>query len=51
MVCLLLMAPVLPAPASLALGEGRADVWNHVWGYAFVYEQLMSGSLPTHTTL
>lgn len=45
------MAPVLPAPASLALGEGRADVWNHVWGYAFVYEQLMSGSLPTHTTL
>lgn len=45
------MFPVLGSPHTLALGDGRTDVWNHVWGYAFVYESLASGQLPTHTDL
>ncbi len=38
-------------PTSLALGEPRNDVWNHVWGYWYVADSLGDGQLPVHTDL
>jgi hypothetical protein len=47
---LFIVAPVLGDPARLALGHPANDVWNHVWGYGWVVDQLSHGRLPLHTT-
>ena len=46
---LVLCAPVLSAPTRLALGHPGNDVWNHVWGYWWVAEELAHFELPIHT--
>lgn len=38
-------------PHQRLLGDPAIDVWNHAWGYWFVFQSLMSGSLPLETTL
>jgi len=43
------VSPVLDAFSSRALGHPGNDVWNHVWGYAFVADSLAEGRLPLHT--
>jgi hypothetical protein len=47
----LLCASALPDPFHRALGAPENDIWNHLWGYQWVYESLLSGKLPLHTTL
>ena len=42
-------APVLLAPATLAIGHEGNDVWNHVWGYWWVAEELAHFRLPVRT--
>jgi hypothetical protein len=46
-----IMAPTLPDPTSLAIGHPRADTWNHLWGYAWVGRGVLAGELPHHTSL
>ena len=46
---LVLVFPVLGAPTRLALGHPGNDVWNHVWGYAWIADELARGELPIHT--
>lgn len=48
---LLVLLPVLPDPARLALGHPGNDVWNHVWGYWYVAQALAQGELPVETEL
>ncbi len=48
-VALLFCAPVLSAPTRLALGHPGNDVWNHVWGFWWVAEELGSLRVPVHT--
>ncbi len=48
-VALILCAPVLGAPATLAIGHEGNDVWNHVWGYWWVAEELAHFRLPVRT--
>lgn len=43
--------PVLADPATLAIGHPANDVWNHIWGYWWVYETLVNGQPPVHTDL
>jgi hypothetical protein len=45
------MAPVLADPTRLAIGHEGNDVWNHVWGYWYVYDALSQGRLPLETEL
>lgn|GEM_PF-590514 len=49
LLALLMCAPVLPAPTTLAIGHEGNDVWNHVWGYWWVAEELSQGRLPVQT--
>lgn len=42
-------APALPVFATAALGHPGNDVWNHVWGYRWVADELSRGELPVHT--
>lgn len=42
-------APVLPSPTTLAIGHTGNDVWNHVWGYWWVVEELSNLRLPVRT--
>ena len=46
-----LLAPALADPTRLALGHEGNDVWNHVWGYWYVYDALVHGRLPLETDL
>jgi hypothetical protein len=45
------MGPVLSSPTELAIGHPGNDVWNHIWGYGFVAQSILSGELPFHTDL
>jgi hypothetical protein len=45
------MAPVLADPLHLAIGAPANDVWNHLWGHAWVQRSLASGALPIRTSL
>ena len=42
--------PVVGAPASRLVGDGRIDVWNHAWGFHWVATTLAHGTLPWFTT-
>ena len=33
------------------VGSPDIDVWNHAWGYWFVYQSLLQGIIPIETTL
>ncbi len=46
---LVICGPVLSAPATLAIGHEGNDVWNHVWGYWWVAEELSHLRLPVRT--
>jgi len=37
--------------SDLLLGDPKIDVWNHAWGYWYVYQNIMEGSFPLDTTL
>ncbi len=43
--------PTLSDFAHTALGHENNDVWNHIWGFAYVASRLAEGQLPTHTDL
>jgi hypothetical protein len=45
------MGPVLWQLQTEAIGHPGNDVWNHIWGYAFVAESLAHGKLPIYTDL
>jgi hypothetical protein len=37
--------------SDLLIGDPQIDVWNHAWGYWYVYQSLMEGNFPLDTTL
>ncbi len=43
--------PTLIAPTSAVLGHPGNDVWNHIWGYWWVAEELGHGRFPLATSL
>lgn len=43
--------PAAISPGAVLIGHPGDDVWNHVWGYAWVAERLGEGALPSHTDL
>jgi len=43
--------PLVLQPAAGVLGHPGNDVWNHVWGYWWVAEELAAGRLPLWTDL
>lgn len=45
------VGPVLGHLQTRALGHPGNDVWNHVWGYAFVADSLSQWQLPLHTEM
>ncbi len=45
------LLPVLGDPTTRAIGHPANDVWNHVWGYWWVFESLLQGRPPMHTDL
>lgn len=47
----LFCAPVLADPTGLALGHPANDVWNHLWGFWWVAEELTEGRIPLTTEL
>ncbi len=47
----LLTWPLALDPTGSLLGHPGNDVWNHVWGYWWVAEELGAGRLPTRTDL
>ena len=49
LVALLICGPVLSDPTTLAIGHSGNDVWNHVWGYWWVAEELSAFRIPVHT--
>ena len=38
-------------PSSRLIGDPAIDVWNHAWGYWFVFQSILSGNLPLETDL
>ena len=48
---ILLCIPSSLLPHEMLLGDPAIDVWNHAWGYWFVFQSLLSGSLPLETPL
>lgn len=42
--------PVSLSPQSTLVGHPGNDTWNHVWGYWWVSEELLSGRWPTEAT-
>jgi hypothetical protein len=50
-VATVLTGSVLGDPTRDALGHPDNDVWNHVWGYWWVWDCLTSGRLPLRTEL
>lgn len=51
LVALLVTWPIAVAPAGGALGHPGNDVWNHLWGYWWVSEEVAAGRLPLATNL
>ena len=51
----LLFASLLCWPVAFSsdvlLGDPKIDVWNHAWGYWYVYQNIMGGHFPLDTTL
>ncbi|MFH1467226.1 MAG: hypothetical protein ABIO70_22770 [Pseudomonadota bacterium] len=47
----MLLLPTSLHPWGVLLGDPRADVWNHVWGFFYVADALFHGRLPFHTGL
>lgn len=43
--------PMVIAPTSAVVGHPGNDVWNHVWGYYWVAQEVAQGHFPTRTTL
>ncbi len=43
--------PMPVAPVSTMLGHAGNDVWNHVWGFWWVAEELSTGRIPLRTDL
>lgn len=37
--------------SDLLLGDPKIDVWNHAWGYWYVYQHALNGTFPLDTTL
>lgn len=34
-----------------AIGHPANDIWNHIWGFAFFFDAVTTGQMPTHTAL
>lgn len=51
LVAFLLCMPTSLSLSSKLLGDPQIDVWNHAWGYWFVFQSLMEGVLPFETEL
>ena len=56
LLCWMAIAFLVLFPSSLSLnsqliGSPEIDVWNHAWGYWFVYQSLLQGTLPLETSL
>lgn len=47
----LLCIPSSLFPHQRLLGDPAIDVWNHAWGYWFVFQSLLSGTVPLETAL
>jgi hypothetical protein len=47
----LLLLPTSISLNTLLIGSSEIDVWNHAWGYWFVHQSILEGSLPLETTL
>lgn len=47
----LICLPSSLTPHQRLLGDPAIDVWNHAWGYWFVFQSLLSGILPLETPL
>ncbi len=43
--------PTLLHPTTAVLGHPGNDVWNHIWGYWWVWQSLKAGELPLETDL
>lgn len=43
--------PTLVQPTTAVLGHPGNDVWNHIWGYWWVWRELQQGHLPLQTDL
>ena len=37
--------------SDVLLGDPKIDVWNHAWGYWYVYQHFLEGTFPLDTTL
>ena len=48
---MVLCLPSSIIPHRSLLGDPAIDVWNHAWGYWFVFQSIISGNLPLETTL
>ena len=48
---LIISLPVSVQPWAILVGDPQIDVWNHAWGYWFVYQSLLNGQLPLETLL
>lgn len=43
--------PMVLAPAQACIGHPGNDVWNHIWGYWWVAQEVEAGRFPLRTTL
>ena len=43
--------PLVADPLTAPVGHPGNDVWNHLWGYWWVKEELLAGRLPLRTDL
>ena len=50
-VAFLFCLPTSLSFSSRLLGDPQIDVWNHAWGYWFVFQALSEGTLPFETSL
>jgi len=48
---IILCFPSSLLPHQKLIGDPAIDVWNHAWGYWFVFQSLLSGTLPLETPL
>lgn len=48
-VAAVLLWPTAGDPTHTTLGHPANDVWNHVWGYWWVWDALSQGQMPLHT--
>ena len=52
----LILSAIVCAPSSVflhstLLGDPKIDVWNHAWGYWFVFQSIAQGTIPLETNL